>query len=282
MVLAGGACIGFAPIGLRLGLSDLGPQAIAFWRYMFALPILFVLACGAQKRLPAKPNKLIILAGIFFAGDVALWHWGLEITSVANATFIVNLGNISVGLLAWIFMKERPASIWFVAVLVAVSGAAALSLGGGTDNAGAIKGDLLAAGAAVLVAAYLLCSKIARKELSGLDAIFWVTVAEIGTSSIFVLVSGETFFPDHLSGYAAPFFLALVVQVVGQGLILTGLGNTPAAIAGVMVVVQPVVAAFVAWQLFGETLLPLQLAGAGLILCAIWLAQRGARVKLET
>ena len=32
MVLAGGICIGFAPIGLRLGLDDLGPQAIAFWR----------------------------------------------------------------------------------------------------------------------------------------------------------------------------------------------------------------------------------------------------------
>ena len=38
MVFAGGVGIGFAPIGLRLGLEELGPQAIAFWRYVFVLP----------------------------------------------------------------------------------------------------------------------------------------------------------------------------------------------------------------------------------------------------
>ena len=32
MLVGGAVAIGFAPIGLRLGLDDLGPQAIAFWR----------------------------------------------------------------------------------------------------------------------------------------------------------------------------------------------------------------------------------------------------------
>ncbi|MBK8837681.1 MAG: hypothetical protein IPO30_03005 [Hyphomonadaceae bacterium] len=38
MILGGAIAIGFAPIGLRL--SDFGPQATAFWRFMFALPMI--------------------------------------------------------------------------------------------------------------------------------------------------------------------------------------------------------------------------------------------------
>jgi len=155
LVLSGGICIGFAPIGLRFGLDDLGPQAIAFWRYVFAAPILFLLVVLVQRRLPARPNPYVIIAGICFALDIALWHWALTFTSVANSTFIVNLGNIGVGFTAWLFLKERPSMLWGVAVLIAIAGAAALSLGGsagaGEGREFALRGDLLALGAAVLV-----------------------------------------------------------------------------------------------------------------------------------
>ena len=100
LLLAGGVFIGLAPIGLRLGLDDLGPQAIAFWRYIFAIPLLLVLLVAIEQRMPAKINGYVVLAGIFFALDIALWHWGLTLTTVANATFIVNLGNVCVGFMA--------------------------------------------------------------------------------------------------------------------------------------------------------------------------------------
>ncbi len=274
LVLLGGICIGFAPIGLRLGLSDLGPQAIAMWRYLLAVPLLFLLTLVAQKSLPRRPNKLIILAGIFFACDVALWHWSLEITTVANSTFIVNLGNLGVGFLAWLVLKERPANIWFIAVLMALIGAAALSQGGGEAGKGALRGDILAFFAAILVSGYVLCSKMARNELGGLEAIFWLSVVEACVAALIVLISGESFLPETIKGLKVPLFLALVVQVAGQGLIITGLGRTPAAIAGVLVVVQPVVAAAVAWSLFVEPLTALQIGGGMLILGGIILSQR--------
>ena len=79
LVLGGGVCIGLAPIGLRLGLDDLGPQAIAFWRYTLALPFLFLLVIATKRRLPAKPNRFVVIAGTFFALDIGLWHWALTI-----------------------------------------------------------------------------------------------------------------------------------------------------------------------------------------------------------
>ena len=276
LVFMGGICIGLAPIGLRLGLDDLGPQAIAFWRYTFALPVLFLLVLLVERRLPAKPNKFVVIAAVCFALDIGLWHWALTFTTVANSTFIVNLGNVCVGLTAWIFLKERPTPVWFAAVMIAMIGAGFLTLGGGAEGKADIRGDALALGAALLVSCYIIASKVARRTLGGLETIFWLTAFEIIVAGLLVLAFRESFFPADLSGFIVPLFLALAVQVGGQGLIITGLGHTPAAVAGVLVLVQPVVAAAISWRLFDEPLAPLQAGGGFLILIGILIAQRGA------
>jgi len=277
LLLLGGLCIGLAPIGLRMGLDTLGPQAIAFWRYTFAIPMLFVLLIGIERRMPKKITPLIILAGTLFALDIALWHWALTMTTVANATFIVNMGNVCVGFVAWLVLKERPKPIWFVAVAVAVAGAAALSQGGGASGQADIRGDLLAVAAAIMVAGYMLFSKMSRNKLGAMDVIFWLTVVEAIVAGMVVLASGERFIPETPQGFAAPLFLALVAQVGGQGLIIAGLGRTPAAVAGIIVLIQPVFAAGLSWQLFGESLTVLQGGGAALILLGIWLSQGGVK-----
>lgn len=285
LVLCGGICIGFAPIGLRFGTDganagDLGPQGIALWRFLFAIPVLFLVVIATQKRLPHRPNKFVLIAGVCFALNIAFWHWSLTLTTVANATFIVSLGNVAVGLTAWIFLKERPAAIWGVAVLLAIVGAAALSLGGVNDEAArpfALRGDLLAIMAAIMVSGYLLASKVARRSLGGFETIFWLTVVEAVVLFGIVAISGEPFWPANMSSFYAPLFLALVVQVCGQSFIIVGVAHTPASIAGLLLVSQPVVAAILSWQLFDETLVAIQLGGCGLIITGILIAQLGNR-----
>ncbi len=276
LLLALGAVgIGFAPIGLRLGLDTLGPQAIAFWRYVFALPLLFVLLVSVERRLPRAPNRAILAAGVFFTLDIALWHWALERTSVANATFLVNLGSILVGLLAWAVLRERPGITWPFAAAIACAGAAFLSFGAGAEAVSSLDGDVLALGAALLVSGYLLFSRLARRSLGALDVIFWLTVVEAVTALLVTLGSGERLVPRTGDGFLAPLFLAMVVQVGGQGLIIAGLGRTPAAVAGVLMMIQPVTAALVAWLLLSEPLSGYQGVGAMLIVGGVLLAQKG-------
>jgi drug/metabolite transporter (DMT)-like permease len=280
MVLCGGICIGFAPIGLRVGVADgIGPQAVAFWRFVFATPILLALVLLTKRAAPARPNRFVVLAGICFAMNIGLWHWSLTHTTVANSTFIVSLGNIGVGFTAWLILKDRPANIWFAAIALAIIGAAALSLGGGAEGKSSIRGDLLAIGAAIFVSCYMVFAKIARRTLGGLEAIFWLTCVEIFVAAGLVVVSGETFAPEQLLHLRAPLFLALVVQVAGQGFIITGLGRTPASIAGVLLAVQPVVAAALSWGLFEEHLTGIQAFGGAIILIALWLATTGKPPK---
>ena len=276
LLLAGGICIGFAPIGLRY--SEMGPQATAFWRYAFALPILFLLATATHRRLPGRPPAAVLVAGICFALDIGLWHTALTMTSVANATFLVNLGNVGAALLAWWWLGERPTMIWAVAAGIAAAGAAALSLGGQIEGGiGDLRGDGLALIAAMLVAGYMVFSKQARERMNALSVIFWLTAVEVVVGFVLTLVSGEAFFPETPSGWIAPVSLALLAQVAGQGLIIAGLGLTPTAIAGLLVLIQPVAAALLSWRLFGETLMPLQIVGAALVLVGIAMSQRKPR-----
>ncbi len=278
VLLLGGLFVGFAPLGLRF--SDMEPVVTAFWRFVFGLPMLLVFAKVAGFKI-TRPNWAAVATGVFFALDMGIWHAALVRTSVANATFIVNLGAISVGLMAWIFLKQRPASIWPVAALLALCGAAAMAFGAAPVGSGnqshvtySIVGDMMALIAAVCVSFYLLSATIARQSMPGFSVVFWMTVTSIPVVAIMALVAGENFIPERLADFSAPLWLALFAQCLGQGLIILGMGMTKPSIAGVIVIVQPVVAGLLAWPLFGEALTFFQLAGAVAILIGVWLAGR--------
>jgi drug/metabolite transporter (DMT)-like permease len=271
MVLLGAVAIGFAPIGLRL--SEFEPQATAFWRFAFALPIMVVVVHAQGGKL-GRPSLLSIVAGTFFGLDIAFWHASLVLTSVANATFIVNLGNAAVGVVAWIALKERPAKIWPYALGVALLGALLLSRGAAAANGGALAGDLLALLAAVMVGLYLFFAKLARRDETAMQVLFWSTATTLVVSAIAAGLQHETLIPPEPSWFIWPALLALIAHVLGQGLIVAGVGRTPASVAGILLLIQPVAAALIAWPLFKEELTLIQLAGAALVLAGVWLAGR--------
>jgi drug/metabolite transporter (DMT)-like permease len=271
LVLGGAIAIGFAPIGLRL--SEFGPQATGFWRMLFALPLIAAIVYARGGRL-GRPSAFSIVAGLFFGFDIAFWHASLVLTSVANATFIVNLGNAAVGIAAWIVLKERPSRIWPVALGVALLGALLLSRGAAAANSGALAGDVLALVAAVMVGLYLFFAKLARRTESAMSVLFWSTASTLVVLAVSSGVRDEAILPPDPSWFIAPLALAVIAHVLGQGLVVAGVGRAPASVAGVLLLVQPVASALAAWPMFGEVLTPLQLSGAALILVGVWLAGR--------
>jgi drug/metabolite transporter (DMT)-like permease len=177
---------------------------------------------------------LTLLAGAFFGLDIAFWHASLVMTSVANATFLVNLGNAAVGLVAWVVLRERPAKIWLVALAVALVGAFMLSRGAANTSDAALTGDLLALLAAVMVGLYLFFAKLARRESGAMPVLFWSTATTLLVSAVACGVQGEAIIPPDPTWFVWPLALAVVAHVVGQGLIVAGVGRTPAALAGLL------------------------------------------------
>ena len=125
-----------------------------------------------------------------------------------------------------------------------------------------------------MVGLYLFFAKLARRTETAMGVLFWSTASTLAVLALSTGVQREALVPPNLSWFIAPLLLAVIAHVLGQGLIVAGVGRTPAAIAGVLLLVQPVASGLAAWPLFGETLTLVQLGGAALILVGVWLAGR--------
>lgn len=298
-LIAGAIAIGFAPIFVRL--SEVGPSATAFWRLALALPVLLVWA-GGERRMRAggdrrtqkaedaaiipsavplardRPTSPLLLAGLFFAGDLALWHWSIHFTSVANSTLEANLASVFVVLIGWLVWRQRVSARFGWAMLVALAGTALLVGRNARFSPTTLRGDALGVVTAVFYAGYLLSVKAARGR-------GWATAPIMAVSGVVTaaallpvaLLSRETLLPATGRGWVTLVGLAFVSHLGGQSLIAYALAGLPAAFASVGLLVQPATAAAVAWALLGETLSVGQLTGGALVLAGIVLARRESR-----
>jgi drug/metabolite transporter (DMT)-like permease len=275
--MAGAALLGFAPIGLRL--SELGPQATAFWRFVFALPLLAVLtarAPKAQRDAGLGRSRMLIAAGVCFAFDIALWHAALTMTTVANATLLSNMTPILAAAAGALWFNERIARGFLIGAPIALAGAATLSLareGAGLGEQG-FAGDLTALFSAVWYAGYLILMNRVRRVADAWTATLIMTLAATVVAAVLALTLEDALLPQTLTGWAIVIGLGIVVHVGGQGLIAMGLGQLPIAISTVLLWVQPLAAAAFAWVLFDEPLGPMALAGAAALLVGIFIVQR--------
>ena len=274
-VLVFGACvIGFSPILVRL--TQTGPAAAGFWRLACALPLLALMTRRAAGSV-SPPSRLALVAGLMFAFDLGFWHYGVKYTSVANATVLSNLAPVVVTAFAWIFLKERPRPLFLLALAVAVAGAWTMaSQRVGAPGVDPPLGDAFSVSTALWYALYMLAIGQARKRESASALMFWSTVVGAPLLLASAALLGERILPLGASGWAACVALG-VVHVVGQGSIAWAMGRLPVAVASVVVLVQPVVAAALGWALFAEAIGPVQALGAAVALGGVVLAQAASR-----
>lgn len=278
--------LGAIGIGMAAPLvkqSAMEPTAVAFWRMALAIPAGLIWAVIDRKpqRQAAPPGwrKYLYLAlpGLLFAGDLAFWHSGIKITTVANATFLANLQPVFVVLASWLIFRDRPTRAFLIAAAVAVTGAGLLSVANISIAPERLPGDALSLITAVWYAGYILAVRRARAFASTGMVILWTSLASAPVLLIVAFGMGENLMPPTGLEWLILIGLALGVQIGGQGSVAFGLGRVPAPVASIIILVQPVVSAIAGWFMFGEALVAIQFFGAGLVLTGVWLAQRRAK-----
>jgi drug/metabolite transporter (DMT)-like permease len=277
-LLVGATCIALSPIFVRV--SEAGPTATAFWRVALALPPLWLL-CALRREAPSRANParwpLLLAAGVAFAGDLGFWHTSIKLTSVANSTLLANLASLFVTLVAWVFLGQRPTRLFLAGLAAALAGVALLVNASLHFSSTALVGDALGVVTAMFYAGYLLSVKGLRDRGESTLHVMAVT-SSITAVLLFpvALASGEQLLPSSIPGWCTLLGLALVSHAAGQGLIAYALAHLPAAFSSASLLFQPVMAAFFAWTLLGEPLVPLQIAGGIVVLIGIYLARRGS------
>ncbi len=275
----GTVAMGASPIFVRL--ADVGPFASAFWRMTLALPVLWAwlawesAQAGATRKpaLPAGRGLVIGLIGFFFAGDLFFWHLSILNTTIANATLLATMTPIVVTLGAWLILKERIAPRTLTGVLLGLAGAAMLVGLNARFAPDRVFGDLCGIVTACFFGSYFLAVSHARRSLSAAQVMFYPALVTCFLLLLVTLTLEDRLFPRSLDGLAVLAALAFISQIGGQGLMAYALGHLPAVFSSLVLFLEAIAAAALAWLIFSEHVSVWQIGGGILIMAGIYAAR---------
>src|SRR3954449_1213790 len=273
MAVAGALTIAFSSILVRL--SQTSPSTSAIFRCLYALPVLALLAWRENRRLgprPARDRRLAPAAGGVLRADLLCWHRSIADIGAGLSTVLANLQVAAVPLLAWAVLGERPGRRVLAALpvvlagIVLISGALEQGAYGRDPTAGAVFGVLpgLAYAGFILV---LRQSSAERRPPAG--PLFDVTVAAAVTTLAGGLLIGDADLVPSWPGHAWLVTLALTSQIVGWLLISLSLPRLPAAVASMLLTIQPIGSVILGAIIFGESPTALQIAGVVALLTGL-------------
>ena len=272
-VVGANVALAFGPWFVRL--ADTGPVAAAFWRIVLAIPFLaiFALASGARPaRLGAGLWWMLGAGGIAFAADLGSWHLGILRTTLANATLFGNSAILIFPIYGFIVARAWPTRMQGIALGLAAAGGALLMGRSYQLDPKHLLGDLLCVLAGVLYATYFIVMTRVRNVMAPSPALALSTIASALPLFGFAILLGERIVPGDWSPLIA---LAIVSQVIGQGLMIYALGKLSPLVIGIALLVQPMVAGTIGWVVYDETLGLPDLVGVVLVAAALVLVRRG-------
>jgi drug/metabolite transporter (DMT)-like permease len=280
-MLPGALAIAFS--GILYELAHVSPSTGAFYRCVWALPPLWIVARWERKRFgprPLRSRAYAWISGVFFAADLVFWHNAIEQVGAGLATVLGNMQVVLVGLLAWLLLRERPGNSSLISIpvvlfgVVLISGALEKGAYGPNPGLGAVYG----VATALMYSGFLLTLRQGGRGVVGpagplLDATFASAVG----CAIIGLAVGDLDWTPSWSAQGWLIVLALTSQVLGWLLIAISLPRLPAVVTSVLLTLQPVCSVILAWLILGEKPSALQLVGAGGILSGLVIASFGRR-----
>ena len=258
-------CISVFPILVKLQLT--GGLISAFYRMAIAGALLLPYVIVTKKfKLPrAGILILAVLCGLLFASDVAVWNISIQESSATQASLLTNLSPVWVGIASFLFLKNKPATNFWIGTVIAVFGMITLVGFEFFLNLDFNAAFLLAILSGVLYAIYMLVSK---NVLSEMDVLSFMMVTLI-TSTLFLgvvcLGLNEPFSGFSNAGWLVLFIQGIVCQLIAWLLISYATQNMRATRVSLSLLGQAVLATILAWLLLDEKI-TFQMIVGGLIL----------------
>ncbi|UZK65285.1 DMT family transporter [Sphingomonas sp. M1-B02] len=270
--------LAFGPLFVRL--TDVGPVAAGFWRLALATPILLGAAFVMGQKPIASAKGLwwiLAIAGLAFAADLASWHVGIVRTTLANSTLFGNSATLIYPIYGFLAARMWPSRPQAAALLLAAVGGGLLLGRSAELSSRHLAGDLFCLLAGILYAVYFIFMARARERMAPVPALALSSLATIPPLLILAIVLGEDILPGNWWPLVG---LAVVSQLIGQGLMIYALGHLSPLVVGLALLLQPIVAATIGWIVYDERLGFADLLGAALIAAALVLVRRGPKEVL--
>ena len=259
--------------------SSLDAVSVTWMRTLLASPIciLAVWLSGGRSLLRFSGNDLFVM--LLLGVALILYQWlylaAIEQIGVSTSTLISLCGSpVIVAVLSSLLLRERLSRPQLLALAGAILGTVLLV--GRPPDAGegnTTLGVLYAVGCALGIALHAMGSR----RIAG--RVHPLVVLAIGFS-----VGATVFAPVALSrgvaldldgvGWTLLLYLAIVPSSLAYLFYQRGLRDVPASMATIVTLIEPLIAAVLAWFFFDERLGLNGIAGGALLLGSIWILSR--------
>ncbi|OBQ46584.1 hypothetical protein SP90_11780 [Halodesulfovibrio spirochaetisodalis] len=283
----GALIISFSPVLVRL--TTVSPDSSAFYRVLFGGITLMIISIARREKIsvPLKIWGLVALTGVFFAIDLQCWHRSIGYVGPGLATILGNLQVFATAAFGAILFKEIISKRLIVALPLAVIG---LFLLIGLDinqmYSHILWGLFFGILTALSYSCYLIClrqSQSTEKKLplfANMGIISLLTALSVGIS---MYSTGDSFAITTPHDWLYLIMYGVFCQGIGWAFISKGLPNLPAAIAGLLMLLQPALAFVWDVVLFNRPTGTYGLFGVALVLFAIGMGIYGQQaVTKET
>jgi len=251
-------------------LTDAAGLAVAAWRMVLATAILLpVTAARHGLCLEPRHRAPALLAGVALGFHFGLWIPSLWLTSVSASVVLVSTAPLFVLLASPRFLGVAIRARQVASFLLALAGVVVIAWGDVQLSLQAFLGDLMAVGAAVCMAVYLIVGKRLRGELPlgrYLTVVYGLAAATIVAGVAVLRVE-----PWPRTGVSWLFLLglALVPTLTGHSLLNWSLAHLPAYQVNLALLFEPVLASVWAWLVLREAPPIHVLPGAVLVIAAL-------------
>ena len=221
---------------------------------------------GTVRNLPLPLTLLSITA---MASYQPFFFAGVARTGVAVGS-VVTVGSspILAGLLAFFFLREVPARIWYLSTALAVAGCILLMLPRGDLSTVDPAGVLLALMAGLSYSTFVLTGKRLSRVCT-VDALNAVVFSGAGLLLLPVFLLRPPVWMLDVRGALAALHLGLLATAAAYVLFLRGLTRVPASTGVTLSLAEPLTATILGFVLLGERLEPLGFLGVGLLLLSV-------------
>ena len=265
-LFAGILIISSYPTSVKLNAT---PSSVAaFYRMAIACVLLIPWVIYQKKFIIPKPSILFfsILSGICIAADVSLWNVAIKDSSIGQATLLVNLAPIWVGLASYFFLKHVPTRNFWIGTAIAVFG---MMVFVGFKNFSNFEFDqafIVAIIAGVFYAGYIITSKKALNELELLP--FFTLSLLSSTIFLFIvnLILGEPLVGFSTGSWLIMLYQGIVVQLTAWMLINYALKRMRATRVSLSLLSQAFLSAFIARLVLHEHISNQMLLGGTIVI----------------
>ena len=272
MIMIAVGILGVSVSAIFVRFSQAPSAVTAAWRLLWTVILMTPVSLGSGavrrefRQCSLKTIALSALSGVFLAAHFTLWFESLAHTTVASSTTIVCTDVIWVCLGFCLFLGGRLQPKAVLAIVVALLGSVVIALSDSTAGGGHLYGDILALGAAIVVAVYSL---IGWKVRSNTSTTVYTYVCYSSCAAVLLavcMIQKTGLFAYGSSAIVVGLCLGLFSTILGHSVFTWCMKYFSPSFVSASKLCEPVVAAIIAAFLFGEIPTLLQIVGGILVL----------------